>query len=544
MLRFNDIKIWVRLTASIWFVLIAAWTSVIFWESGSYRHTAIEQAQDFSVSMYDSTLAGLTALMIVDTMNKKHVLLDQIKQFDVIRDLRVVSNESAFEGVESSKNSGKTPNDDKPNELEAQVLKSGQELVDVRSDEKGPYLLTIRPVKNVKNYLGKNCVECHDAVEDSTIGVISMKISLKKIENAVALQRVQSLGVALFVSLLLLVLIWFFIRGSVTKPIEEMVSGLRSIVSGEGDLTRRLKVRGKDEIGQASTVFNEMMVKFSDLVRQVSSSASKVSEASRQLVSSADHVASSSQNQSDTSTSTSSIVEQMTAKISTVAVSANEVREQSQESLRRAEEGAKSLKTLTEKVGLVETTVQGIANSVSHFVASAEAIMHSTGQVKEIADQTNLLALNAAIEAARAGEQGRGFAVVADEVRKLAEKSAASANEIDAITKTMGQQSNEVTRSINDALIHITDSRESVGIVQSVLAASSESVVKVGKGLDNIALATNEQRQASAEVVAGIEKISAMARDNSEDATQTVAAAKSLESLAEQQQATVGRFKI
>jgi methyl-accepting chemotaxis protein len=423
-------------------------------------------------------------------------------------------------------------------------MKSGQELIDVRADEKGPYLLTIRPVKNIKNYLGKNCVQCHDAAENSTIGVISMKISLEKIEKAVALQRFQSLGVALLVSLLLLVLIWFFIRGAVTEPIEEMVTGLRSIVSGEGDLTRRLKVRGKDEIGQASTVFNEMMIKFSDLVRQVSSSASKVSEASRQLVSSADHVASSSQSQSETSASTSNIVEQMTVKISTVAVSAEEVRQQSHESLRRSEEGALSLKTLTEKVGLVETTVQGIANSVGHFVASADAIMHITGQVKEIADQTNLLALNAAIEAARAGEQGRGFAVVADEVRKLAEKSAASANEIDAITQTMAQQSNEVTRSINDALIHITDSRESVGIVQSVLAASGESVVKVGKGLDNIALATNEQRLASSEVVAGFEKISAMASDNSEDAIQTVAAARSLESLAEQQQATVGRFKI
>jgi methyl-accepting chemotaxis protein len=423
-------------------------------------------------------------------------------------------------------------------------MKTGNELIEVRADDRGSYLLTIRPIKNVKSYLGKNCVECHDADENSTIGVISMKISLEKVETEVALQRLQSLGVALFVSLLLLVLIWFFIRGAVTEPIEEMVSGLRSIVSGEGDLTRRLKVRGKDEIGQASAVFNEMMVKFSDLVRQVSSSASKVSEASRQLVLSADHVASSSQSQSDTSALTSSIVDQMTAKISTVALSAEEVRQQSHESLRRTEEGALSLKTLTEKVGMVETTVQGIANSVGHFVASAEAIMHSTGQVKEIADQTNLLALNAAIEAARAGEQGRGFAVVADEVRKLAEKSAASANEIDAITKTMGHQSNEVTRSINDALIHITDSRDSVGIVQSVLAATSESVVKVGKGLDNIALATNEQRQASADVVAGIEKISSMARDNSADAIQTVAAAKSLESLADQQQATVRRFKI
>jgi methyl-accepting chemotaxis protein len=544
MFRINDIKIWIRLTAAIWVVLISAWTAMIFWESHANRHAAIEQAQDFSLSMHDSTLAGLTALMITDKMDNRHVFLDQIKQLAVIRDLRVVPSEVALAGVEKALNEGKVRDDLKPDALEAQVIKSGQELVDVREDEKGPYLIAIRPAKNVKSYLGKSCVKCHDAPENSTLGVISMKISLSKIDQAVSLQRIESLVVALLSSLLLLALIWYFIRSAVTAPIEEMVIGLRSIVSGEGDLTRRLKVRGKDEIGQASAVFNEMMIKFSELVRQVSNSATKVSNASRLLVSSSDNVAMSSRSQSDTSISAASVVEEMASSINSVAESAEVVRQQSRESLRRSEEGATSLQTLTDKVGLVETTVQGIATSVSQFVASAEAIMQITGQVKEIADQTNLLALNAAIEAARAGEQGRGFAVVADEVRKLAEKSAASANEIDAITRTMGQQSNDVTRSINDAIAHISDSRNSVITVQGVLAAADNSVVEVGKGLDSIALATGEQRRASTEVATSIEKIAAMALNNSEDASQTVSAARSLELLAEEQQATVGRFKI
>jgi methyl-accepting chemotaxis protein len=431
----------------------------------------------------------------------------------------------------------------KPDEVETQVLKNGQELIEVREDDKGPYLLAIRPIKNVKNYLGKNCVECHDAPEGATIGVVSMKISLSKIVDALALQRLESMLVALFVSLLLLVFIWYFIRKAVTVPIERMVDGLRAIVSGEGDLTRRLEVRGADEIGQASSVFNEMMVKFSDLVRQVSTSAAHVSGAARKLVSSAEDVANSSQSQNDTSTAAASAVEQMAASIASVAQSAEDVRERSRESLRRSEEGNASLSRLTEGVSMVETTVRGIADSVGLFVASTEAITHITGQVKEIADQTNLLALNAAIEAARAGEQGRGFAVVADEVRKLAEKSAASASEIDAITHTLAQQSDAVTRSIDDAMVHIATSRESVSTVEDVLAAASDSVVDVGKGLDSIASATNEQRRAGTEVAAGIEKIAAMAHDNSEAASQTVAAARTLESLAAEQQSAVGRFK-
>jgi methyl-accepting chemotaxis protein len=541
--KLSDVRIWIRLTASIWTVLVVAWVGMIMWGSAANREAAIEQARDFSLSMHDSTLAGLTAMMITETMHKKHVLLDQIKQLSVIRDLRVVPGELAFEGVESSKDEGKPRNDPVPDEFEAAVLKSGQDLVEVREDDKGPYLLAIRPTKNVTKYLGKNCVECHDAPENATIGVISMKISLSKISDTVALQRLESLIAALTVSLLLLVFIWYFIRGAVTAPIERMVDGLNSIASGEGDLTRRLEVRGKDEIGQASSVFNRMMEKFADLVRRVGSSAGQVTVAARELVTEAEQVARASSEQNDTSLAASAAVEQMAASIASVAQTAEDVRERSRESLRRSEEGNASLGRITDGVGVVESTVNAIADSVAHFVSSAAAITDITGQVKEIADQTNLLALNAAIEAARAGEQGRGFAVVADEVRKLAEKSAASANEIDAITHNLQNHSQAVKRSIDDGLAHIATSRASVSSVQGIIAAANESVAEVGKGLDTIAVATSEQRQTAAAVAANIESIAAMAQRNSDAVGKTAAAARSLESLAADLQGAVGRFK-
>ena len=492
--------------------------------------------------MHDSTLAGLTALMITDKMDKRHVLLDQIKQLAVIRDLRVVPSDFAREGVESN-STPRTSVDLVPDALEAQVIKTGQAHVEALEDEKGPYLLAIRPTNNVKSYLGKNCVECHDAAENATLGVISMKISLTKIDQAVTLQCIESLLVALLVSLILLGIIWYFIRSAVTQPVEEMVVGLRAIISGEGDLTQRLNVRGKDEIGQASSAFNEMMTKFAGLVRQVSQNGEKISDAAAQLVSTADSVATSSSKQNDTATAAASAVEEMVASIASVAQSAEEVRKQSRESLRRSEEGANSLILLNEGVGMVEQTVQGVAGSVGRFVTSMEAITHITAQVKEIADQTNLLALNAAIEAARAGEQGRGFAVVADEVRKLAEKSGASANEINTITSTLAQQSVAVSNSIDDAMQHIATSRNSVTLVQSVLTSAEAAVLEVDKGLDSIAVATREQQQAGYQIAESIEKIANMAHGNSSAANQTVSAARSLEMLAEQQQATVGRFK-
>ncbi|MFA7269765.1 MAG: methyl-accepting chemotaxis protein [Sterolibacterium sp.] len=539
MFRFADTKIWIRLTASISIMLLLAGGGWMVWESSVNRQTAIDQARDFSLSMHDTIMAGITAIMDSDVENR--VFLDQVKQLSVIRDLRVVPGEHALDGV--SADATFMEKSLKPDATELKVLQTGKEIVEVRSDEKGSYLLAVRPTLNLKNYLGKDCTRCHDAPENSTIGVISMKISLDKVESTLSSQRISSLLAAMLVGPPLLLFIWFFIRKVVTIPIEHMTAGLRDIASGEGDLTRRLEVGGRDEVGQASAVFNEMMDKFSSLVRHVGESAGQVSTAAHQLVTSAEKVSLASRNQNDTSAAAASAVEQMAASIASVAQSADTVRERSHESLRRSEEGNASLSRLSDGVGMVESTVKQIADSVGQFVLSTEAITNMTRQVKDIADQTNLLALNAAIEAARAGEQGRGFAVVADEVRKLAEKSSSSASEIDAITRTLGQQSEAVKRSIDDGMVHIATSRESVSHVETILSAASGSVAEVGKGLDSIAEATGEQRIAAANVAESIEQIASMARENSDAVDQTAAAAQSLDALATNLQGTVGRFK-
>lgn len=509
------------------------------WESKTNRETAVEQARLFSMTMHETTLAGLTGMMITGTVGQRDVFLDQIKQLSIIRDLKVIRGDA----VTKQFGPGSAKDVVEADALEKQVFATGQEYSDIQADDKGEFLRVIRPALAQANYLGKNCLMCHQVPEKTPLGVVTMKISLDRVNEAVSSQRTKSFIAAIAISIPLLAFVWLFIRNVVTRPIDHMVDGLRDIASGEGDLTRRLEVRSKDEIGQASSVFNEMMNKFSDLVRHVGASAGQVSEAAGGLVRVAEQVASSSTRQHELADQAAESVERVVSSIADIAHSTDKVHLQSRDSEKRSMEGMQNLTTLVGEVEVVENTVRQIADAVTQFVASMESITSMTREVRDIADQTNLLALNAAIEAARAGEQGRGFAVVADEVRKLAEKSAASANEIDGITRALAGQSNSVRQSIDDGLSHIASSKHSVEQVADVLKGAASSVTEVGHGLDSILAATEEQHRVFTDVAKTIESIAAMARENNQATEETAQSAHTLRNLANALQSAVGRFK-
>ncbi|MEN9481343.1 MAG: hypothetical protein RLZZ298_2738 [Pseudomonadota bacterium] len=537
--RLADMKIWVRLTAAIWFTMAIIWTGMIFWTTQANRDTAVRQAQDFSQSIHEMTMAGLTGMMITGTVGQREVFLDQIKQLAIIKDLHVARSEAVTKLYGPDTKSTR-----QLDALEQQVMSSGKPYVAAESTGDGSFLRVINPTIAAKNYLGKDCVLCHQVPEGTVLGVVSMKVSLDSVEAEVAAFRLKIAGVALIALGALLVIIYLLTHHFVTAPLDELRKGLRDIASGEGDLTRRLPVKGKDEVGQSAAVFNEMMENFNQLVRQVRDSASQLSSRVVALSDSTDRVAQSSHLQNEKSNEAAAAVEQLVASISSIAQSAGHVQHQSQESLARANEGSRNLNVLLGEMNVVESAVKGMADSVNDFVRNTEAITNMTREVKDIAEQTNLLALNAAIEAARAGEQGRGFAVVADEVRKLAEKSSRSASEIDAITATLSAQSVSVRRTIEEGLEHLESSQAAVAQVSSVLQATNGSVTEVGHGLDSIAEATDQQRRFSGDVEASIEAIAGMARDNTGTVEQTAGAAHDLKRLAEGLATIVGRFKV
>jgi len=536
---FANSRIWVRLTAAIWIVLALIWAGAIFWTTQVNRETAINQAKDFAQSIHEMTMAGLTGMMITGTVGQREVFLDQIKQLSIIKDLHVARGDAVVKlfGPDAKAGRPMTPR-------EEEVMRSGKPYIAVESEGGNSFLHVINPTMASKNYLGKDCILCHQVPEGTVLGMVSMKVSLDSVEAEVASFRLKIAGVALVALGGLLLIIYLLTNHFVTTPLESLRRGLADIARGEGDLTRRLPVKGQDEVGQAAAVFNEMMENFNNLVRQVRDAASQVSARVAALSDSADRVSQSSHQQNEKSIEAASAVEQLVSSISSIAQSAENVQSQSQESLARANEGSRNLQVLLGEMDVVEKAVKEMADSVENFVRNTDAITQMTREVKDIAEQTNLLALNAAIEAARAGEQGRGFAVVADEVRKLAEKSSRSASEIDAITASLSAQSVAVRRSIDAGIHHLESSQAAVSAVSDVLQATNGSVTEVGHGLDTIASATDQQRRFSGDVEHNIEAIAGMARDNTGAVEQTAGAAHDLKRLAEGLGTLVGRFKV
>ena len=537
--RIASMPIWLRLTGVIWLMMVLAFGSMIVWETRVNRDTAIDQARDFAGAVNEMTMAGLTGMMITGTVAQRDVFLDQIKELSVVRDLEVIRGEAVSKVFGDG---GVAPPPVDADERAA--LTEGRSTMRVEHNaEHGEHLRVVIPSLASRNWLGKDCIACHQVDEGVPLGVVSMRISLDKANEAVAAFRNESILFSLLVSIPLIGFVYLFISRFVTRPLAQLNAGMAEIAAGGGDLTRRLAVRSGDEIGTTARTFNEMLSTLGGLVRHVGDSASSVTSAAQDLVRDAERVAESSHRQNDNSLAAASGVDAMVSSIGDIAERTESVRMRSHDSLHRSREGQQSLARLVGEVGEVEMTVHQMAEAVSAFVESTQAITRMTGEVREIAEQTNLLALNAAIEAARAGEQGRGFAVVADEVRKLAEKSARSAGEIDAITREVGRRSDSVQVAIESGLTHLSSSREMADAVQQVLAAANSLVVEVGEGLDRIAEATGEQRAASNAVTQGIGNIAHMAQDNNQALEQTVASARELGVLASRLQESVARFR-
>jgi methyl-accepting chemotaxis protein len=241
---------------------------------------------------------------------------------------------------------------------------------------------------------------------------------------------------------------------------------------------------------------------------------------------------------------TTATISGLSGAVDAIAAQAAEVDHLAEESLARTQEGNESLSRMIGELSQAESSVGDMTTIARGFVESASEISSMTREVRDIADQTNLLALNAAIEAARAGEQGRGFAVVADEVRKLAEKSASTANAIDQVTRSLEQQASNVKVALDSGLAALASSQEHLENVAMTLGETNQSVTQTTEGMGRIHEDVQNQSRANNEIAANVERIVALASASESSVAALLAEAQELEGLAGELGNAVQRFRL
>ena len=349
--------------------------------------------------------------------------------------------------------------------------------------------------------------------------------------------------IAATIATLIGVSIAVFLSRQITGTLNNLLVRIKDIAQGEGDLTQRVEVNSGDEIGQLGTWFNTFVTRIHDVIAQVSNNANEVAAAATEIAASSEEIARGMNEQSMQINQVSSAVEEMSASVVEVARKSADASDSAKQSGQIAVEGGDVVDQTIAGMRSINDAVSSSADSVQELGKRGEQIGEVIAVINDIADQTNLLALNAAIEAARAGEHGRGFAVVADEVRQLADRTTQATNEIAGSIQAIQSETSTAVQKMNAGTEQVTQGVEGAEQAGSALKQIVQSAQDVSQMVEGIAASAKEQSTASDEVSRSIEQIAMVTRQTSEGTSQAATAAGQLSGRAETLQQLVSQFK-
>ena len=521
-------------TAMLFLVLLTASLIHSHWsENGLAEEFTTEQVKAIADGYFD----GLNKLMLTGGMDTRDELRKQVASQANVVEARVIRGE----GVKSQYGPG-NEHEKALDELDNHALK-GEEVVRIDTTDKGRQLTVIRPYKATEHTRGVNCMGCHSVPPGSVLGAIRVTFDMAPVDTRIRNSGLESLGIHLALFVLGMGLLSIAFKRIVAKPVNELTDFM-SRIERQSDLSLRVPAHGRDEISQAGGALNAMMERFARIIEQVRAATHNLAQVAGQLVDVSSRTQGGVQRQLSDTEHLASTLHQLATTVQEVAHNTREAASAAKQADSEAHDGAT---TATNALGAISAMSQQLEQAVQVILrldTDSRDIGRVIGLIREIAEQTNLLALNAAIEAARAGEQGRGFAVVADEVRTLAQRTQSATEEIETIIVKVQGRAQEAVDAIQTAEQKTESSVKSVEESAEALATISGSVGVINRMNAQIATSSAEQSKVAENISRKIGDIGTVAQEAAGHAKGTQDASQRLARLAEELENLVSQFRV
>jgi methyl-accepting chemotaxis protein len=528
--------------------LIVILVSAQQWISIRFEQQVLNAAEEQAKAVADGVINGLNTLMVTkvdddEVINNKAsraLFIQKMGASEKIKEMRVVRGK----GIDDEFGAG-LPQERAVDDMDRSVLASGNtEFKIIRSADGEAGLRTVVPFIAKKNFRTTNCLKCHGVDEGAVLGVASVVIDVKD-----DLATIRKVNTWIWIGQGVLQIILFVVIGLIVRRVLRQLGGEPAYAVeisrriAEGDLSFNVALQPGDQSSLLANMRN-MQEHLRNLVGQVLANTRLLTSSAGQLASSAQQVAITSHEQSEATVAMASAIEEITVSIATVADNASNAQNMAIEAGQLSGKGANTVRDAVGEMNKIAASVGHSTQMIRDLDAKSTEITNIVNVIKDIADQTNLLALNAAIEAARAGEQGRGFAVVADEVRKLAERTTLSTQEIAKMIGAIQQSTQSSVQNMDLSSAQVQEGMRMAERSVDSMTYIDASTGKVREAVDGISSALREQNQAANLLAQEVEMIAQKSEKNSFLANQSSGAAKHLEEQALTLNQAVERFKV
>ncbi len=525
----------INLALLLVFALVLA--ASLFYSSRSEKQLILQVVEQQTKDTADSYFDSINTMMLTGTMAQREVLRNKILARPGVIDARIVRGEPVTKvfgpGFEHQRPMDK---------LDERGL-AGEATIEVSEGEDGRVLTVINPIHAQQDYRGTNCLTCHQVPPDTVMGAVRISYDLSALDGKVDRNLLLSATIQALLLVVGLVLMGYIIRRVIISRINDMRHTMEAMTADE-DLSRTVAVHAQDEVGAMGQAFNRMIFKFRNSLEAVAAVTRQLGEVSDRVSNVAEKTQSAVMAQRSETDMVASAMNEMSATVQEVARHAHQTASASGGADAESRMG---VTLATEALDGIEVLIRDIENA-ARLIKQVETDSASIGMVLNvingIAEQTNLLALNAAIEAARAGEQGRGFAVVADEVRTLASRTQKSTEEIQRTIEQLQGGVRNAVRAMEGAQTRAQTGSDCVAKTAQSLNVIAGEVNTINGMNTQIATAAEQQSAVAEEINRNITTISAIADTTLADASQTSRISEELVQLAAELNRLVGQFRL